>query len=636
MFVRISRKKYRVFAFDIETHNDEESIARKETGMWLGSFIDESSSEDDEKSYLYNMDTFLDRINEESARKRGSNHDETRPCNNLAIYIYNTSFEWSFMLPYLLKRGFTFKEKIEKDDEYVYNTISTKSVSSVWLINLKFGKKNGMIIIKDLAKIFAGGLKAVAKAFKLPTQKGEIDYRLNRRHGNDFRQAFDSVPWLPTQEEKKYCFKDTRILIDILLQLLEKDDKDFWNSSSMATYSMRKLIKRGWPRACRPYGKFREDYPELAEEETTFLRKTVAGGITYAPTNWQFKTITQKILHIDKHQMHPSSAYFNVMPYGEGEKFMGRPRMGRINACHIRISYDSVKLHSIINLIGIPFVENREMWVWDFEIPTMYKCYENLEITYIDGYSYHMKRLPWRQYYADNYNSRLIAKKNNDEFYTLLYKLLNNSSYGKLLEKPHNEIYVNIINELEMIDSEIIEKDIEKQSLNAKYTYLPVGSCIPAYSRVDLIETALLFGWEKITYFDTDSIFVIYDEETKRVWESLDHTDWLGGWGLEEIADRAQFVCPKRYKTEKDGKASIKAGGINFNSLKEEQIKAKGLEVKIEEYNIPFDEVNLINSRLKVQRAYRCKGGTIIEFQDKEMSVQPKYQSTYEKNLGSD
>ena len=45
MEVRINRKKYKVFAFDIETHNDEESIKNKTTSMWLGCYIDENSKE---------------------------------------------------------------------------------------------------------------------------------------------------------------------------------------------------------------------------------------------------------------------------------------------------------------------------------------------------------------------------------------------------------------------------------------------------------------------------------------------------------------------------------------------------------------------------------------------------------------
>ena len=208
MQVRINRKKYNVFAFDIETHNDEESIKKKETSMWLGCLIDETNKIDEESSYYYTMEEVLNKLESLSTPKR-RHGEKKKPCKNLCIYVYNLSFEWSFILPVLLEKGFKFKETIEDEDEYVYNTISTHSVSSVWNINLKFSAKSGNIIFRDLAKIYGGGLGKVAKAFNLPTQKGEIDYRLNRLHG-----------YTPTKEEKEYCFKDTRIIIDILLEMI--------------------------------------------------------------------------------------------------------------------------------------------------------------------------------------------------------------------------------------------------------------------------------------------------------------------------------------------------------------------------------------------------------------------------------
>ena len=612
MLLRIGRRKYQVKAMDIETHNDIESINKRETSMWLGCYIDENSKIEEESSYFYSMQQWLDILEEESSPRRKKNR--SRVCSNLMIYIYNLSFEWSFLLPVLLDRGFTFKEEIEaKTDEFCYNSVSTKSCSSVWSVTLKFGKRNGLIVLKDLSKLFGGGLGKVAKAFNLPTQKGSIDYRLNRLHGH-----------VVTQEEKEYCFKDTRIIIDILLIMAEKQDKDFFKSLSMASYSMLQLIKTGYPRAKKPYMQFRKEYPELDEEETNFLRKGVEGGITYAPSGWQFKVINQKILHIDAHQMHPSSAYLYPYPYGKGEYFKGKPPLGRISACRIRISYDDVKLHSIIKLIGLDAIDDYELVVWSFEIPTMTKCYVNLKIEWVDGYAYKFRMLPWRKYYSNNYKKRLEAKARKDDFYTMYYKLLNNSSYGKLLEKPHNLTLCNIINEMGIIDSVALPK--EELKISAKYTYLPVGSAIPARSRVSLIELALLFGWEKIVYFDTDSIFVLYDEETKKVWDKTNQKDFLGGWGLEEIIDRAQFSAPKRYKTETDGLLNVKAGGINFDKW-----------IENTEYNniseVPFDEINIITSEWEVQRAFRVKGGTIIDFQQKEMRVPKKYAEIFEKNI---
>ena len=56
-------------------------------------------------------------------------------------------------------------------------------------------------------------------------------------------------------------------------------------------------------------------------------------------------------------------------------------------------------------------------------------------------------------------------------------------------------------------------------------------------------------------------------------------------------------------------------------------------EEMIDKYQIPYDEINIISNSFNVQRAFRCKGGTLIIFQKKEMSVQRKYQKIYQNNL---
>lgn len=635
MEVRINRRKFKCYAFDIESHNDEESIRKKETSMWLGCLIDETNTVDDESSYLYDMDSFIDKIEDLSnpQRKHG---EKKKPCKNIVIWVYNLSFEWSFILPIILRRGYKYKEQINGDDEYCYNTVSTHSVSSVWNINLKGSKNGGSIIFRDLAKIYGGGLGKVAKAFNIPTQKGIIDYRLNRLHGH-----------IVTKEEKQYCFNDTRIIIDILLEMQKRNDRYFFNSMSMASYSMRMMIKAGWPRSMRPYAKYREVYPELDKEETDFLRNAVSGGITYAPSRWQFKIIDQDIIHIDKNSMHPSSAYFNKFAYGKGEYFKGMPRdyANYSNCCHIKVSYYGVKLHSVIKLIGLDFVDDFELTLWDFEIDTMKKCYENLEIEYIDYYRYKKKPLVWKKYYAHCYYSRLEAKARGDDFNVLYYKLLMNSSYGKSLEKGHLESFENVIDEEGIITSithpKILKnEDYERKEWNAKYTYLPYGSQIPAYSRCDLIELALKIGYEKIVYFDTDSIFFIKDNETVANMEKYMPTqNFLGGWKVEEIITKAQFTAPKRYKAQNTkGEVYIKAGGINFTKYLEEKAHQEGLyklediEEYTSKYHFGFDEINIVNNVIPVQRAFRVKGGVIIEFQDKEIKVPAKYSDIYHKN----
>ena len=67
---RINRKKFSVYAMDVESHNDTESIARQETSIWLGCFINDENKREDEDSYFYSIDSFLDRLDSLSEPKR--------------------------------------------------------------------------------------------------------------------------------------------------------------------------------------------------------------------------------------------------------------------------------------------------------------------------------------------------------------------------------------------------------------------------------------------------------------------------------------------------------------------------------------------------------------------------------------
>ena len=348
MLQQIGHKKWRVYAYDVESHNDQESIAKNETSIWLSSFIDENSKEEDESCYFYTIESWLDYLEKETSHKRTK---KAQPHNNILAFIYNLSFEWSFILPVIIAKKFAWKERITNDDSYCFTSVTTKSISSVWTATLKFSKNGGQVVLRDLSKIFMGGLGNVAKAFKLPTQKGEIDYTLNRLHGH-----------IVTKEEKHYNFCDCRIIVDILLKL--KDDKDFWKSCSAAGYSCRKMIAEAFPFSYKPMKKYREYYPMLDSVESEFLRHSVSGGITYSPSNWQFKDIKQTIGHIDAHQMHPSQMATKIFPYGRGIYFKGKeePKDHFYICCrHIRVSYTGVILHSVIKLIGYDFGDDIDL-----------------------------------------------------------------------------------------------------------------------------------------------------------------------------------------------------------------------------------------------------------------------------------
>lgn len=606
MEIRIRRKKWQVFGYDVENHNDDESIAKNETSVWLSVFA-QYGDEPTDDVYFYDENSFIEHL-EKLTRTKYVNRKKNE--TNLLIYVYNLAHEWSFLLWHLIN-DFGFKWRYEwdekEDDGRFYNSVSNKSCASVWEARLWFGKKHGSIVFRDLSKILPGGLRNVAKSYGLQTQKGDLDYKLNRLHGH-----------VVTDEERLYCYKDVEIMLEIINVMASKEDKDFFKVCSSASYSMLKMIREGYPKARKPYKLFRKDYPELGTDENEFLRKSVAGGITYAPEAFQFCEINTKIGHIDIHQAHPNSAYRFPYPYGKGTYFRGEPPTGRYMACcRVLVSFSGVKLHSVIKLIGVSIATDYELTLWDFEVALMKKCYFDFEVKYIDGYYYRFKRLPWREYYFDNFLKREQAKASGDKFNVMYYKLLNNSSYGKLLEKPHNTAFENCIIG-SMIDSLVHTNETTKQ--NAKYTYLPVGSSIPARTRAYLIETALKIGWTKIVYFDTDSIFYIKDNQSE---ENLRNSgvlgDKLGDFAPEKDIERMQVTAPKRYKIKEineDGTSSDTAhlAGVNFAEPPS------------------YDDLDLVSGRYIIQGRRRAKGGTLIVLKEKHLSVQKKYQDTYTKN----
>ena len=123
---RIKRKWFSVWAFDVETHADPESVAKLKTGVWLYSFINDKSTEEDEANYGTSIEEFLDRLEEKTTPKKRNHHGKENEPINLLIYIWNLSFEWSFILPVLLKRGFSYNPAFD-EGEFCYDSLSSKS-----------------------------------------------------------------------------------------------------------------------------------------------------------------------------------------------------------------------------------------------------------------------------------------------------------------------------------------------------------------------------------------------------------------------------------------------------------------------------------------------------------------------------
>lgn len=609
MKAKIGKEAYSVYCYDIESHNDEGSIARGETGVWLSCLIDETSTVEDPETFLPDVPALLARLECMTAPRKGPRGGKRKPVN-VCVFVWNLAHEWKFILPELLSEGFSFRHDMDETEEEgrFFESVSTKTCSSVWRADLRFGKEYGRIVFRDLMKMFSGSLRAVAKSFGLKTQKGEIDYRKDRT----------APGYQPTQEEKEYNFKDVRIMVEILQKM--EGDREFWNTISAASFSCAKMLKETYPGMREKIKGYRERFPILGDAEEEFVRRSYQGGLCYANPEWQFVEIDAPIKHIDYHQSYPSaiaSVHAEIFPYGFGKYFQGKPsrHLGTVSCCHVRVWFDFPIYHEQIKTIGMPCASGLELWVWDFELLTMAKAYKGFRVVYLDGYEYRASPLPFRKYVLENYEKRLKAIAEGNSFLKAYYKLLNNSFYGKIAERAHESYFENVIREDGTIDSEV--RACAKRP--GKYSYIPVASCITAYRRCALIEDALRLSpsGDSVLYMDTDSLFFLDNEETREGIKSLTIGEALGDFAFEADIERGQFTAAKRYKiVEKDVGTTVKAGGITMRD---------GLD---------FDDVDLVEGTFTAKTAVRAKGGALIIDKVKELGVQAKYRETFDRNKG--
>jgi hypothetical protein len=125
---------------------------------------------------------------------------------------------------------------------------------------------------------------------------------------------------------------------------------------------------------------------------------------------------------------------------------------------------------------------------------------------------------------------------------------------------------------------------------------------------------AFAFGVSRVLYLATDSLFVLLNSETERIWKTIPQDDNIGCWAEEGRFDYAQFVAPNRYKLKSAGANEVKASG--FNELN--------------------GDINLIDSTQLVKRTFHLNGGVVDAYEEKQMKVLEKYQATYERNVGKE
>lgn len=632
---RIRRKgnDYSVFFFDTETHNDTELVDRlayqyangvrpldsSGVGVWLWYCISTTSEDYRLAPHGCRLGSFFDWM------------EARRQNENLLIYDFNLAFETSYLVPWMLRNGFSYAGNRDKSFEMVCN----ESRSSVYSIRIKWN--DHVCIFKDRHKRIPGGsLRQLAKDYNLRIQKSYI----NGDEGDEGYKKRRRIPnYVPTEQEKYYCWADCKVCAElyalkvdeynetikdhpfvervekgkIVKTPTEKTDeyKDFFLSSSSASYACKRRIRETYPTEVFPWAKgkfkrvkrrkqFREEFPKLGDTRTGFIRHSYEGGLCY-PTAWvRGKDLgTTLIGHADVVSQYPSQIICRKkFPFGRPEWVSPEDvheEEGYRYLLQIKYRYDKVKRIPSLKMTGVAgiwysdfddieddineFTEQVRgelppfLYVWDFFIPTLKRCLEGFDYKVVKARRFKAKPAPFAPYFLEHFNLKNKYKKEHLAAKKRGEKLLINQPTGKFGEKPHNE---NFVCKLGSGGYPVREASLRQdEEDNAMYTYVPFISAVTAYAREFLLRTANYLGFENICYMDTDSLMFFWNKET----EAKSKNPELFGSTLmhfeqDEIWTECFFAKPKtyRYTNVETRKHDRKTGGChepNYDELKD-------------------------------------------------------------------
>ena len=452
------------------------------------------------------MHRFIDRMMEENA----------------VVYFHNLKFDGEFIFYWLFTHGYRHVDDTPRRGQFstlISSMGAFYSITVVW----KNGKRTEF---RDSLKKLPFSVSTIAKAFKQPEQKGELDYHAYRAPGHT-----------PTAAERAYIAADVLIVARALKIQFDQDMKKLTVGSD-ALYEFKSITGK------RIFDKMFPVLPEIMDNE---IRAAYRGGWTYAAKRFQGKITGPGIVY-DVNSLYPSVMYDRVLPYGEPVYAPGLPKAtkdyplfivsvtftAKLKPGHVPCIQVKGTSHFLATEYQEEIKEPVTMSCTNIDLELWREHYNLNILAYNGGWSFHGISGLFTEY-IDKW---MEVKANSDGGMRALAKLMLNSLYGKFATNP------NVTPKIPMFDDEagavklVIGTDDKRDPV-----YTAMGVFITAYAR-DVTIRAAQENYDTFAYADTDSLHLLITEDPA----GLDvDPNKLGAWKREYAFAEALFVRAKAY-----------------------------------------------------------------------------------------
>ena len=530
------------FTADFETATWLEN----ETYVWAWATCEIENEEN--IKYGNNIESFLEYCKEEK---------------NSIFYFHNLKFDGSFIIWHLLKNGF---KHVEKKEDIENNTFTTLISDMGMFYNIvvyfeKENKKVHKVTFIDSLKLIPFSVDKIAKDFKLPISKLEIDY-------NKPRSRYHVL----TKEEKDYITNDVLIMSKALKIMFDYEINKITIASS-ALNNYKEIISKNL---------FNHYFPVLDREIDKDLRQSYKGGFTYLNPIYKEKDINEDIVNLDVNSLYPYVLYEKLLPYGEPIFFEGKykddiiyPLYIQMITCSFKIKKNklpTIQIKDSLFFTANEYLESSSdeeicLVLTNIDLKLFLEHYNTKNLRYECGWKFHGIKGLFTDYIEKWIKAKNEGTKTGNLALRTVAKLMLNSLYGKFATTLEVQSKIPYMGEDNILHYTLSEKE-EKNGI-----YLPVASFVTAYAREKTIRTSQAikeysikkYGKDKYIYSDTDSIKTTLSvEELEKICD-IDSIK-LGAWKNEGIATKGRFIRQKCYIEQIDDKMHITCSGLPAKS----------------------------------------------------------------------